>query len=196
MQIITPNLWITQSWKNGGGVTHELASEKDELGILWRLSIAEVKQDGPFSMFPDIDRVIALLDGNGFRLTDDEYLNQVMDCPYKPFYFAGERAIQCTLLGGAVRDFNLMTRRNQVKATFQVVDFNVQPVFEKPLVSRVPAKYIVFIAVGAIEVRIHANTYFLKEHHALIMDVDAGLDELRLVSEVQGSVVFLIQLIS
>lgn len=198
-QIITPNLWTTQPWKNGGGVTHELASEKDELGILWRLSIAEVNQDGPFSVFPDIDRVIVLLEGDGFKLTSDEGLNQVMDRPYEPFCFPGEQKIQCTLLGGAVRDFNVMTRRNSVKRNsmkemkvlFQVFDFKVQSVFEMPLLL---GKYVVFVAKGAINAQVNTNTYFLQEHHTLIIDADEGLDELRVLSEAKDSVVFFIAL--
>ena len=42
-------------WKNGGGVTREIAKgaaagPDDDWG--WRISIAEVERDGPFSTFP------------------------------------------------------------------------------------------------------------------------------------------------
>ena len=48
LPLITPNDWQTQEWKNGGGSTHVLASERDEKGLLWQISIAEVKSYGPF----------------------------------------------------------------------------------------------------------------------------------------------------
>ncbi len=36
--------------------------------FLWRVSIADVERDGPFSRFPGIDRTIVLLEGAGMRL--------------------------------------------------------------------------------------------------------------------------------
>ena len=39
-------------WRNGGGVTRELAALGGAGGdLLWRLSIATVNADGPFSTF-------------------------------------------------------------------------------------------------------------------------------------------------
>ena len=59
-------------WKNGGGVTHELAvwpDGADLSGFDARLSMAEVAADGPFSAFPGIDRTLAVLDGGPMRLS-------------------------------------------------------------------------------------------------------------------------------
>ena len=53
-------------WKNGGGVTREVAAFPDGAGFddfLWRISMAEVRADGPFSVFPGVDRVLAVLEG-------------------------------------------------------------------------------------------------------------------------------------
>src|SRR4051812_2958521 len=58
-------------WKNGGGWTTELAVSPDaaDSGAFdWRISIAEIGSDGPFSTFPEYDRQIALLDGIGMEL--------------------------------------------------------------------------------------------------------------------------------
>ena len=42
---------ITASpWKNGGGVTREVAKSPSQAPF-WRLSIANVDQEGPFSSF-------------------------------------------------------------------------------------------------------------------------------------------------
>ncbi|MFN9927385.1 MAG: HutD family protein, partial [Phenylobacterium sp.] len=48
-------------WKNGGGITRELAvwppgASFDD--FVWRVSMAEVHQDGPFSSFPGVDRIL------------------------------------------------------------------------------------------------------------------------------------------
>ena len=62
-------------WKNGGGVTREIVcypAGADIQSFEWRMSIAEVARDGPFSDFSGIDRVITLLSGNGIRLVSQQ----------------------------------------------------------------------------------------------------------------------------
>jgi predicted kinase len=52
-------------WRNGGGVTYEVASSPADTDLAdfdWRISIAEVEAGGPFSAFPEIDRTIILVD--------------------------------------------------------------------------------------------------------------------------------------
>ncbi len=103
---------VTMPWKNGGGVTHELVKEGDgAAGFGARLSIAEVAEDGPFSRFPGVDRVIVLLDGAAFRLRRGDGLDALVDRKHAPFAFLGEDEWMCTLPGGPVRDFNVMTDR-------------------------------------------------------------------------------------
>ena len=60
-------------WKNGQGVTREIAREPAEgEDFLWRLSIAEVAASGDFSLFPGYDRTITLIEGAGMRLVFEE----------------------------------------------------------------------------------------------------------------------------
>ena len=98
-------------WKNGGGVTREIASWPPQAGLDsfgWRLSIATIAQAGPFSAFAQVDRHIMLLDGDGVRLfTHDGRIDHRLDVAHRPFAFSGDEAIDCTLLGGtsnAARD--------------------------------------------------------------------------------------------
>ena len=59
-------------WKNGGGTTTEIWKAASPAGeMLWRLSIADVASDGPFSEFPGIDRWIMVIAGKGMELTID-----------------------------------------------------------------------------------------------------------------------------
>ncbi|MDP2306268.1 MAG: HutD family protein [Pseudomonadota bacterium] len=112
---------VTMPWKNGGGVTHELVREGEgAAGFGVRLSIAEVAAEGPFSRFPGVDRVILLLRGAGFRLRRDDGRVVTMAQPGEPFAFAGEDAWDCTLPGGPVTDFNVMTDRETVRASVAV----------------------------------------------------------------------------
>ncbi|MEV0529568.1 HutD family protein [Streptomyces sp. NPDC050439] len=113
-------------WKNGGGVTREVASgavrpvrepaQEPADGFDWRVSIADVDAGGPFSPFPGIDRVITLVEGEGMVLTVDG-TSQLVE-PLSPFAFPGDATTDCLLKAGAVRDMNVMTRRG--RATAQV----------------------------------------------------------------------------
>jgi len=113
-------------WKNGGGTTQEIASWPQGAGLDsfgWRVSIATIAAAGPFSVFAGIDRSIMLLEGDGVRLfTHDGLIEHRLDVPHRPFAFSGDDAIDCTLLGGASNDFNVMTRRGQWRADVQVLD--------------------------------------------------------------------------
>lgn len=131
---------VTMPWKNGGGVTHELVREGEgAAGFGVRLSIAEVAADGPFSRFPGVDRVILLLRGAGFQLRRADGLVVTVDRPAIPFAFAGEDAWDCTLPGGPVIDFNVMTDRATRRATVDV---------REP--GRVDGRWLLALADGAI----------------------------------------------
>lgn len=96
-------------WSNGGGVTTELYLQKDP--YYFRLSVATVSQDGPFSIFPNIDRTLMLLEGNGFTLIQPNE-KIVLNNLYTPINFSGEEIINCKLINGICIDFNVMIDRN------------------------------------------------------------------------------------
>jgi len=112
-------------WKNGGGTTREVACHPrgaDYERFEWRVSVAEVASDGPFSAFPGVDRTIVLLDGAGLRLRDTgRGAGHDLTEPGVPWTFAGEAAIAATLVDGATRDFNVMTRRGCWSAEVRTV---------------------------------------------------------------------------
>lgn len=110
-------------WKNGLGRTRELAVEPagaDMDDFLWRASVAEVDSAAPFSAFPGVDRVIVLLDGDGFTMALDDGRRHALTTRFAPFAFAGEAQVAVTLAGGPTRDFNLMMRRGRVRGRVSV----------------------------------------------------------------------------
>ena len=110
-------------WKNGGGSTREVACWPPGAGFDgfdWRVSIATIAASGPFSTFAGVDRVITLLDGDGVRLQGAGIDHRLAE-PLAPFAFSGDAAIDCTLLGGASSDFNVMTRRGRLRAELRVL---------------------------------------------------------------------------
>ncbi len=104
-----------QPWKNGAGITREIAVGPKGAGandFEWRISLAEVERDAPFSAFPGIDRCIVLLRGAGMRLRSEQGdLDHPLDQPLVPFHFSGDTPLSATLVSGPSSDFNVMTRR-------------------------------------------------------------------------------------
>ena len=103
-------------WKNGAGWTSEILRVPDQESWDWRLSIAEIDADAPFSAFPGIDRELVLLSGNGVRLRFEDGAVHTLLPPHDKLRFAGERALVGELVDGMTRDFNLMWRRVAVDA--------------------------------------------------------------------------------
>lgn len=113
-------------WRNGRGVTEELALgpagaafERDDWA--WRLSRAAVVEDGPFSAFPGVDRVLVLTDGAGLLLRHGADGVPVRLPPLVAHAFPGDVPTRASRLGGPVRDLNVMTRRGRVRARVEVV---------------------------------------------------------------------------
>ena len=113
MRILRRDAYRKMPWKNGKGVTEEVASFPDGAGLdafIWRLSIAHVAEDGPFSVFPGIDRTITLLSGDGMTLDLPEESVE-LHVSGDPFAFSGDLEISSRNRGGSTVDFNVMTRR-------------------------------------------------------------------------------------
>ena len=108
-------------WRNGGGVTREYLVHPGADGFEWRVSVADVASDGPFSEFAGYERVLTLLSGAGMVLTFAEGVTVVLDQPLQHHRFAGEDAVNATLLSGPTTDLNLFWRRDLWEATVQVL---------------------------------------------------------------------------
>ncbi len=105
-------------WKNGKGFTYEVAKNGTDEHYDWRISMAEVKEDGPFSDFTGFQRVISVLEGQGIRLTIDDKEAQDIN-KLSAFAFNGESKTHCALLKDVVKDFNLIYRPDVFRARFQ-----------------------------------------------------------------------------
>jgi uncharacterized protein len=114
---------VASPWKNGGGVTREIAAFPAGAGLdtfVWRVSVADVAQPGPFSRFPGIDRTLVLLSGAGMLLDEAGGATHALKKPLDAAHFNGETAINATLVDGATRDFNLMLRRGRARGLIDV----------------------------------------------------------------------------
>lgn len=106
-------------WKNGLGETLEVARSPEGQSLDsfdWRVSVAPVVSDGAFSVFPGIERTIAVIEGAGMELELAGGGEQALK-PGLPFTYDGGTAIAGRLIDGPVRDFNVMARRGKFAGT-------------------------------------------------------------------------------
>jgi environmental stress-induced protein Ves len=109
------------AWRNGAGLTTELASDPADSNATtdfrWRVSMAEVTTDCEFSLFPDVDRMILLVEGASMSLQLSGVEHDLT--PFEPFHFDGAAQVRCRV-SGPTRDLNIMTRRDRATATVSV----------------------------------------------------------------------------
>jgi uncharacterized protein len=103
-------------WKNGGGSTTEIAAEPPGASLDtfdWRVSMAHVAADGPFSACPGIDRTLAVVKGSGLVLAIGGGAPVTLACESDPIGFAGDIPTSARLIAGEIVDLNVMTRRRR-----------------------------------------------------------------------------------
>ncbi len=72
----------------------------------WRISLADIDTDGPFSAFPGRQRLLTLVDGPVLGLVVDGETCAVE--PHRPFAFAGDAVVVATVPEGPVRVLNVV----------------------------------------------------------------------------------------
>lgn len=113
---------VASPWKNGGGITREIAVGPVGAGMDdfdWRISMAEVREAGPFSTFPGIERNLSVLKGR-LRLTFDDGATE-LDAASAPLAFPGDRACHGVPVEGPVHDLNVMVRWGRFTAEVERV---------------------------------------------------------------------------
>ncbi|MEX0320237.1 MAG: HutD family protein [Ruegeria sp.] len=115
MRIITPSDFTTTRWKNGGGITHEIARVDRNGSLLWRLSLAEVSSDGPFSAFEGLARILTVVEGPGMNLHGPDAVIRAR--PNAPVAFSGSLPIHGELLDGPVKNLNLIYDPARIEAS-------------------------------------------------------------------------------
>ena len=114
-RLLKPCDYRAMPWKNGLGTTTELAIEPAgatlESGFQWRLSMADIREDGPFSPFPGCTRTLLLIEGKGIELDFHGNGHRRLDRTFEAVSFQGDWSVSSRLLDGPCRDFNVITRR-------------------------------------------------------------------------------------
>ncbi|MBK8286195.1 MAG: HutD family protein [Ahniella sp.] len=108
-----------QPWKNGLGLTREIAMDPDErfaVGFGWRLSRAEVRETSAFSRFEGVRRWLGLASGGAFELRIEGRPPHTLERAGDVLAFPGDVACEGVPLLGPIEDLNLMVADPQLDA--------------------------------------------------------------------------------
>jgi environmental stress-induced protein Ves len=151
---LTRKDYAEMAWANGRGTTIEMLRETaEDGGILWRFSMATVAEDGAFSLFPDIERNLTVIDGPGFDLLGNTNFRADLLCPVA---FPGDMALAAHNVTGPAVDFNVMTRRHLPKPKVEVVSGGV--------IAPVSGAVLCIFALGKAQF----GDYILTHHDLLV----------------------------
>jgi environmental stress-induced protein Ves len=131
--------FMRAQWKNGLGYTDQIAihpagADLRKADFLWRVSSAKIDQSSAFSMFPEHDRILLILEGKGIRLFHRFEEGEPEDStdlpPFEPYEFPGDIQSRCELISGAVKDLSIFIRKGEVEASLEVVELNEDEAYE------------------------------------------------------------------
>jgi environmental stress-induced protein Ves len=118
MRILRSADYRRMPWKNGGGDTREIAvwptgAALDALD--WRISLATVASNGPFSTFAGVTRTLCVIQGPGIALQVGNEPPRPLRTTSEPCTFDGDEPTNASLLDGPIVDLNVMTRRERFR---------------------------------------------------------------------------------
>ncbi|HET7300068.1 MAG TPA: HutD family protein [Oleiagrimonas sp.] len=167
LQAVSPSQFREQPWANGSGQTTELAAGPDRDHWQWRISLARIDVDGPFSVLPGVRRQLAPLDGRlELHFDNDEQIHakrlQVM-------HFDGGRTLACHSPDGPGCDFNLMLRDNVDG------DLVVRPLLGSMVcLPRADTRWFAYMLGGQAEVSAGNEQLLLEAGHAAWIQPQSG----------------------
>ncbi|MBY0323918.1 MAG: HutD family protein [Reyranella sp.] len=118
---LDPAGYVRTPWKNGGGVTTDIAFDGD----VWRFSRTPITAAGPFSDYSGFDRLQVLVAGAGLVLQTPTGEIDVRR-PFRPVRFTGETPIVSRLEAGPVEVINLMGERSKVGIDLAILEAGQQ----------------------------------------------------------------------
>lgn len=170
MQILRAANYKVMPWKNGLGSTTEIAifpadAKVDDFD--WRVSMAQVTSDGPFSSFPGIDRSLLVLEGDGIVLDVADHETVRID-RNSIHSFPGDQPTSATLINGPIVDLNIMSRRGRIQHRVQ----RINVISSRLFTAATPT--LLFVEHGALTVRSLAGRETLNARDALLIDPHAS----------------------
>nr|WP_174505314.1 HutD family protein [Acinetobacter sp. Marseille-Q1620] len=169
IQVLSAHHYEKMPWKNRQGFTFQIACSHEDLSYFdWRISIADVKQSGEFSIFKDKQRVLSILEGAGIILhLSHQESHQIQQSEL--FHFDGSQNIYSELVDGEIRDFNLIYNPQRIEAQIQYL--TIQPDFQ----LEIKAKHtFLFNTAESIHIKNNAINHELKHYDTLYINNELG----------------------
>ena len=185
-------------WRNGRGVTEELALwpdgsafERGDFG--WRISKAAVEEAGPFSVFPGFGRVLVVTAGAGLELAHGASAPRARVRPLEPYRFDGGWTTSAELAGGPVADFNVLARRGEWSADVQCLRLGRRRARE----ALAAGHAFVHVLAGSVHARVtgEEQPFALGPRESLWARELRGGDEVELVGGSDDCVVLLARIV-
>ena len=162
-------------WKNGGGVTVDIADSYEPGavpggwdGMIWRLGRTRIERPAPFSDLAGNDRILTVIGGRGLRLRAAN--GRMLDAtePFRPVRFPGEWPIVSELEDGPVEVLNLMADRAKAR-----IDVTFPAVGEAFALEA--GIGVLYAPAGPVEVSIDGQALSLAHDHAAVAQDTKGL---------------------
>jgi environmental stress-induced protein Ves len=184
-------------WRNGGGMTRELALWPEEasfeaLDFDWRIARASVARDGPFSLFAGFERHLVVITGAGLELVHGEPPVRARLRPLEPYRFDGGENAQARLPGGAIEDLNVLVRRGAARVELEALRLGAR----RARLALAPGQAFAHLATGRARARVtlEEQPFELEAGHSLWIDGLRGDEELDLTGSAADTAVVLVRL--
>lgn len=183
LRVLPKTEYRRATWKNGLGHTDEIAIHPEGADLrrgdfLFRLSSAHIAQASPFSSFPNHDRALVILAGNGVRMSHDysgEGDEDQTEVPaLEPYDFPGDITSRCELISGPVTDLSLFFRKGEAEAITRVERISADGFEWLP-----EGRWNFLHSIDAtLQVAADGNTYELAAGDTLAVEIQEGSDEI------------------
>jgi environmental stress-induced protein Ves len=134
MRIIRKSDLVEGRWRNGMGVSWDIASDPpgvDDFG--WRFAIARIDVDVPFSLYQQVDRIFTLIEGRGLALDFAGGRTLAVDKLFVPHPYPCDVPTFCRFTDGPCRALNLFLRRGAWHAAVDVLSSGAEIVHDGPI---------------------------------------------------------------
>ena len=111
LKVLRAAAYRAMPWRNGNGMTLEIARDPATgESFRWRLSLADIAQDGPFSAYPGYRRALVLVHGDDLRLTFGGHGQRRLSPVRRAARFEGDWTTECSIPLGRCTDLSLIVR--------------------------------------------------------------------------------------
>ncbi|KQV65111.1 HutD family protein [Rhizobium sp. Root1220] len=172
--VLRASTYRRMPWKNGGGETVEIAISPEGAALSefdWRISMATVATDGPFSIFPGIDRTLSIIKGDGMSLAIAGRPPVLLTQENHPLAFPADVAVSATLASGPITDLNVMTRRAGLRHDVERAEVNDR--FKAGIGTLI---WLVLCHRGSVSVEWQQESEFLNSGDTLLVEGAVGSD--------------------